>query len=76
MPQIRKITRIGILAAQVTFLNIAFTAFNYLVQPSVTNDRNFMNSCRVGAVIMLILTILMCVGIVFHYYKTYNSDVL
>ena len=76
MPQIRKITRIGILAAHVTFLNIIFTTFNYLVQPSVSNNWPFSNSCRVGAVITLILVILLCAGIVFHFYKTYNSDVL
>lgn len=76
MPQIRKITRIGILAAHITFLNIIFTAFNYLVQPLVTHNWKFTNSCRVGAVITLIIVILLCVGIVFHYYKTYNSDVL
>lgn len=76
MPQIRKITRIGILVGQVTFLNILFTSFNYLVQPSVSSNWRFSNSCRVGAVIALVLIIILCLVVVFHYYKTYNSDVL
>ncbi len=76
MPQVRKITRIGILAMSVTFLNILFTALCYLIQPYITNDTGFAHSSKVAAIIMLVLIIVMCVGIVVHFYKTYNSDVL
>lgn len=76
MPQIRKITRIGILAIQITFLNIVFTALNYLIQPFVTTDAGFTNSSRVAAIIMFIIIFIAMVGIFFHFYKTYNSDVL
>ena len=36
MPQVRKITRLGILFIHITFMNIMFTALNYLIQPHVS----------------------------------------
>ena len=75
MPQIRKVTRVGILAAHITFMNIVFTAATYLFQPFVASSL-FTNACRVAAVILIIVIPLLCIAICFHFYKTYNSDVL
>ena len=76
MPQIRKVTRIGILAIHITFLNIVFTALSYLIQPSISNNTAFASGSRVAAGVMLTMVLLFCVGIIWHFYKTYNSDVL
>lgn len=76
MPQIRKITRIGLLGIQITFLNISFTSINYLVQPFITNNPSFSSSSKIASIIMLIITCLIMLLIFVHFYKTYNSDVL
>lgn len=77
MPQIRKITRIGIFFAHITFLNIVFSATNFLFQPSMsTNSVSFWHATKIAAIIMLIFVVLMCAIFTYHFYKTYNSDVL
>lgn len=76
MPQIRKITRIGILAIHITFMNIVFAAITFLLQPTITPNSFFYNQTRAAAIIMLIITIGLCLGTGLHFYKTYNSDVL
>jgi len=76
MPQIRKIARIGILAAHITFMNIMFEAMTFLVQPALTNNWSFFNQTKAAAIIMLLATVVLCTLISLHFYKTYNSDVL
>jgi membrane protein YdbS with pleckstrin-like domain len=76
MPQIRKITRVGFLIIHITFLNILFTGLNYLIQPYVSTSPNFANSSRIAAIVMIVVVLVSSIGIIFHYYKTYNSDVL
>lgn len=75
MPQIRKITRIGILGAGITFMNIVFAAATYLFQPAVTTS-SFSEQCRIGAIILVIVVPILSILISLHFYKTYNSDVL
>lgn len=78
MPQIRKITRIGLLLAHFTFLNIAFSALAYLIQPHVSEPSNtaFERSCFGASVSFTLLIPLFAAAITYHFYKTYNSDVL
>jgi len=76
MPQIRKITRFGILVIHITFLNILFSAFSYLIQPSMSTVPSFVVSSRIAAGVMIGIVLLFCIGIFIHFYKTYNSDVL
>ncbi len=76
MPQIRKITRFGILVIHITFLNILFSAFSYLIQPSMSTVPSFAMSSRAAAGVMIGIVVLFCIGILIHFYKTYNSDVL
>lgn len=76
MPQIRKITRIGILVIHITFMNIMFAAVTFLLQPAMTSNPTFYNQTRTAAIIMLIIVLIICAGVTVHFYKTYNSDVL
>lgn len=76
MPQIRKITRLGFLGTHVTYLNILFIGACYLIQPFLSRDSGFAHSCKIGSAIMIIVIILGCAGVTYHFYKTYNSDVL
>lgn len=76
MPYIRKITRLGILGVHVTYLNIVFSGVCYLVQPYMSKDGAFASACKIGSIVMIIIVIMLCIGCIFHFYKTYNSDVL
>lgn len=76
MPQIRKITRLGFLGTHVTYLNILFTGACYLIQPFMSKDSGFANSSKIGSIIMIIIIVLCCAAVIYHFYKTYNSDVL
>jgi hypothetical protein len=76
MPQIRKISRIGIFFAHITFMNIVFSATNFLFQPSMSNSISFWNATKIASIIMLIFVMIMCIGFIIDFYKTYNSDVL
>lgn len=75
MPQIRKITRVGFLAIQLTFLNSLYSALVQLIQPSI-GDPAIENSSRTAAIIMLIFVLILMSSIIYHFYHTYNSDVL
>lgn len=78
MPQIRKISRIAILFIHLTFMNILFASFAHLVQPHVSSPSGtpFVNSNIAFSIIFIILLPIVMLGIIYHFYKTYNSDVL
>ena len=78
MPQIRKITRVGILLLHLTFMNILFTSFTYLIQPYVPEPpaTPFQQVCTGFSVFFPVFIPCAALSITYHFYKTYNSDVL
>ena len=78
MPHIRKIARIGILFIHLTFMNLLYASFVHLIQPHVSqpDDTSFVKANTAFAVIFILLVIGAMAGIIYHFYMTYNSDVL
>lgn len=74
----RKIMRLGILFLQIGFMNELFFAFVQLIQPSnYQPDYKYFYDANVGCAYMLVFLVpLLMAGVIYHYYKTYNSDVL
>lgn len=78
MPQVRRIARISILLLHTTFMNLLFYGFTYLILSHVSEPEHstYLN-VNVGISILFILLIpLVMIGIGYHYYETYNSDIL
>ena len=78
MPQIRKITRIGILIIHLTFMNLLFVSLTHLIQPHIStpSGTSFVEANYAFAVIFSLFVPFAMIGIIYHFYKTYNSDVL
>jgi hypothetical protein len=70
--------RLGILLMAIGFMNELFFAFVQVVQPSscLPAYQNFYN-INMGCSYMLVFLVpVLMAGALYHYYKTYNSDVL
>ena len=78
MPHIRKITRISILFIHLTFMNILYASFLHLIQPHISqpDDTSFVKANIAFSIIFIILVVIAMAGILYHFYMTYNSDVL
>lgn len=77
-PQIRKIMRLGALLVGLGFMNELFFAFVQLMQPaSIPPDYPQFHSASISLsfVVVFLVPVLMAATI-FHFYRTYNSDVL
>lgn len=74
----RKIVRIGVLLLMIGFMNELFFAFVQIIQPSSIQPefKGFYNSCAGCSYMLIFLVPLIMIGICYHYYQTYNSDVL
>jgi hypothetical protein len=77
-PYIRKIMRVGSLLFYIGFMNELFFAFVQLLQPSSVSLEyaSFRNSCIAAsyAIVFIVPIIMLCIA--YHFYQTYNSDVL
>ncbi len=70
--------RVGILLFSFSFMNELFFAFTQLIQPvSIPPDFTSFHSSNVtlSYIIIFLMPLLMAL-VIFHFYKTYNSDVL
>jgi len=70
--------RIGILLFHIGFMNSLFFSFVQLIQPYTAQlDYKSFTNANVGFSYMIVFLIpLLMIGIIYHFYKTYNSDVL
>lgn len=77
-PYIRKIMRIGSLLFYIGFMNEVFFAFVQLLQPSSASPEyaSFHNSCVSASYAIVFVVPLIMFLIAYHFYQTYNSDVL
>ena len=70
--------RLGILSVHIGFMNELFFAFVQVIQPSSYQPEfeSFYNAnLAVSYMLIVLVPVLMC-AVLYHYYKTYNSDVL
>jgi hypothetical protein len=74
----RKILRLGILFLQLGFMNELFFAFVQLIQPcTVQSDYKSYYDASLGLSYMVVFLVpLVMTAVIYHYYQTYNSDVL
>lgn len=77
-PYIRKIMRIGSLLFYIGFMNEVFFAFVQLLQPSSVSSEytSFRNSCVAASYVIVFIVPIIMFFIAYHFYQTYNSDVL
>jgi hypothetical protein len=74
----RKVMRLGILLLAIGFMNELFFAFVQIIQPATYQPdyESFYNSNLAWAYVLIFLVPVMMAGALYHYYQTYNSDVL
>ena len=77
-PYIRKIMRIGSLLFYIGFMNEVFFAFVQLLQPSSVSSEytSFRNSCVAASYAIIFVVPIIMFFMAYHFYQTYNSDVL
>lgn len=77
-PHIRKIMRVGILLFSIGFMNEVFFSFVQLIQPAAfpPDTDNFHNGNIILAFLIVFLIPAIMAAVIYHFYKTYNSDVL
>lgn len=70
--------RITILLFHFGFMNELFFSFVQLIQPHITQDEfeDFHQANITGAYFIIFLIPIIMLLIIYHFYKTYNSDVL
>ena len=78
IPQVRRIARLGILLLHFTFMNILFCSLTFLIQPHVSEPHpTTFHDVNVGLSMMFVILVpMIMLGIGYHFYKTYNSDIL
>ena len=78
MPQIRKVMRLGVLLFHVGFLPDLFFSFAQLLVPSIIQPEHagFHSANKALAYVIIFLAPVLMGLIFYHFYATYNSDVL